>query len=64
VSLGELWRWAESLKPELPADERRQLLDRLLAPAMDPNSPGEHKAVLLGRIFQVLLVSHLARDLG
>lgn len=60
---GELWCWASALKPELEVAERRRLLDRLLAPALDPGMPGEHRAVLVGRLFQILLVTHLARDL-
>ena len=57
---GELWSWAEEQKPELDAGERRRLLDRLMEPVHDPKTRGLVKAVLLGRLFQLLLVSHLA----
>jgi hypothetical protein len=57
---GELWRWAEEQKPELPPSERRRLLDRLLRPVLARETPGFSKALLLGRLFQLLLLSHLA----
>ncbi len=56
---GELWRWAEERKPELPPDERRRLLDRLLRPVLARESPGFSKALVLGRLFQLLLMSYL-----
>ncbi len=56
---GALWRWAEGLRPELPAADRRQLLDRLLGP-LTGEAPGDVKAALVGRLFQILLLSHLA----
>ncbi len=56
---GALWRWAEEQKPELPPDERRRLLDRLLRPVLARETPGFSKALLLGRLFQLLLMSHL-----
>lgn len=60
---GELWRWAEARKPDLPKGERRMLLDRLLGPAVAPDTAGESKALLLGRLFQVLLLSELSSEL-
>ena len=58
-----LWRWAEGQKPDLPADERRELLDQLFAPLHDPESPEESKTILVGRLFQVLLAARLADEL-
>jgi hypothetical protein len=52
---GELWGWAARRKPELPPTERRELLERLLAPARDPAGGEAVKVVLLGRLFQLLL---------
>jgi len=40
VLYDELWRWTGERNPEIPALERRELLDRLLAPALDPKQPG------------------------
>jgi hypothetical protein len=60
----ELWRWALELKPELPARERRRLLDQLLEPIHAEATSGLEKAVLLGRLFQILLVSYLSREAG
>jgi len=60
----ELWRWAEEQKPELPPGERQRLLDRLLQPALAPQTPGFSKALLLGRLFMLLLLSRLASVLA
>jgi hypothetical protein len=59
---GELWRWAERSKPDLPATERRRLMDTLLGPVRASETPGFHKAVIVGLLFQVLLVSHVASE--
>jgi hypothetical protein len=60
----ELWRWAQEKKPELPAAERRRLLDFLFAPVCSRESAGLSKPVLLGALFQLLLVSGAAEELG
>ncbi|MEE4272137.1 MAG: hypothetical protein V2I67_10710 [Thermoanaerobaculales bacterium] len=54
----ELWRWSLEVNPGLGGGERRKLIDGLLAPLFDgsPNNPV--KAVIVGRIFQVLLLGH------
>jgi hypothetical protein len=58
--LGEaLWRTSRRMQPDLPAKDRRQAIEALLTPARDPDSPASVKALLIGRIFQVLLLSHL-----
>jgi hypothetical protein len=60
----ELWHWAERKKPELNAAERRRLLDTLFAPVCAAN-PGDAGAFLLiGALFQVLLISELADVCG
>lgn len=60
----ELWHWAEEQKPDLPARERRVLLERLFEPVHSSETAGFDKAVLLGRLFQLLLVSRLSSELG
>jgi hypothetical protein len=60
----ELWRWAAGLKPDLSAADRRRLLDRLLSPALSAETDGTTKAVLLGLLFQVLLLHHLSPHLA
>ena len=61
---GALWRWAERRKPGLAAAERRRLLDGLFEPLLSDATEGSAKAVLLGLLFQVLLIAQLAPDLG
>ena len=60
----ELWRWAEEQKPDLPASDRRELLDRLFEPVHSREEPGFPKAVLLGYLFQLLLVTYLSTELA
>ncbi len=54
-----LWRVSRWMQPDLPVEERGQAIEGLLAPARDPDTPASAKALLIGRIFQVLLLSHL-----
>lgn len=61
---GELWRWARELKPDLPASERRRILDRLLAPIHSAETSGLSKATLTGLLFQVLLLSYLSSEVA
>jgi hypothetical protein len=49
------------MQPDLPSEERWQAIQSLLAPASEPDVPAADKAVLLGRVFQILLLTHLAR---
>jgi len=58
----ELWCWARKLKPDLPPGERRRLLDRLLAPVHSDETDGFSKAVLLGLLFQMLLLTYVAQE--
>jgi hypothetical protein len=55
-----LWRTSVERQPDLPAEQRWQAIQSLLAPAYDPNVPAPDKAALLGRVFQILLLTHLA----
>jgi hypothetical protein len=59
----ELWHWAAARKPQLPAGERRQLLDRLIEPLLTAETAGFSKAVLIGLLFQLLLLSYLSEEL-
>jgi len=53
-----LWQISQELQPGLPDDQRWQIVQSLLAPAHDANVPAPAKALLLGRIFQLLLFIH------
>jgi hypothetical protein len=57
---GELWQLSVTGRPDLLTEERAALVDELLAPALDEDVAGEVPVALLGRLFQVLLVIHLA----
>jgi hypothetical protein len=55
-----LWHASSELQPEMAQDQRWQAIQSLLAPVDDPDVPGTSKALLLGRVFQILLLTHLA----
>jgi hypothetical protein len=59
-----LWQTSKEMQPDLPSQERWQAIQSLLAPAYSPDVPAPEKAVLLGRIYQILLLTHLAGLLG
>jgi len=59
----ELWRWSEQRKPDLAGGERRRLVDAVIRPIRLSETDGFSKALLLGLLFQVLLVSHLSHEL-
>jgi len=54
-----LWQWTEGANPDLAAPERRELLDQVTAPLRDAQASNAIKAILAGRLFQVLLLGHL-----
>jgi hypothetical protein len=56
-----LWRASEEMQPHLSAEQRWQAIQSLLAPAHDAEVPAPDKAVLLGRVFQMLLITYLSR---
>jgi hypothetical protein len=54
-----LWQISQEMQPELPDDRRWQTVKSLLAPAHQEDTPAPAKALLLGRIFQLLLLIHV-----
>jgi hypothetical protein len=56
-----LWHASNEMQRDLSSEQRWQAIQALLAPAYDPDVPAPDKAVLLGRIFQILLITYLAR---
>ena len=58
----ELWRWTLEKKPDLPAAERRRLLDLLFKPICSAQSGGFGRAVVIGTLFQLLLVSEVSDE--
>ena len=59
----ELWRLSIAGRPDIGAEERAALVDGLLAPALESDAPDEVRLALLGRLFQILLIIHLAQVL-
>ncbi len=59
-----LWHASVEMQPDLQAGPRWQAIQALLAPARDPDVPAPDKAALLGRVFQMLLITYLARLLS
>ncbi len=57
---GELWDISTTMLPDLPADQRRAGLDALLGPAVSPDTAGNVKAILLVKLYQVVLAMRLA----
>ena len=56
-----LWRTSAEMQPDLSPEQRWEAIHQLLAPAHDPEIPAPEKAVLLGRVFQILLLTHVTR---
>ena len=60
----ELWRLSIAGRPDMGTEERVALVDGLLAPALESDAPDEVSLALLGRLFQILLIIHLAQVLA
>ncbi len=56
-----LWRASRQMQPDLAPERRWEAIQGLLAPAYEAKTLAPAKAVLLGRVFQILLLTHLAR---
>ncbi len=59
-----LWRASARMQPapsDPSPDRRWAAIQELLAPAYDPGVPAPAKALLLGRVFQMLLLTYLAQ---
>jgi hypothetical protein len=61
VLYDELWRWSSERNPEIEAPQRRELLDQLLAPALDQEQPGLLRAALICRLFQILIAASVTQ---
>jgi hypothetical protein len=55
-----LWHASSEMQPNLLPEQRWQGIRSLLAPAYAPDVPAPDKAMLLGRIFQILLLTYLS----
>jgi hypothetical protein len=56
-----LWRTSALMQPQLPSGQRWAAIQSLLEPVHDPELAAPDKALLLGRVFQVLLLTHLSQ---
>jgi hypothetical protein len=59
---GQLWHLSNELKPGLPPVNRREMIEKLLAPVRSAETGDLVKAVVIGRLFQLLLVGTMARE--
>lgn len=57
----QVWKFSLESRPELEAAKRRQLLEKLFRPILADNTDGEVKAVVCGRLFQILLLWKMSR---
>ena len=54
-----LWQLSLALRPELAHGTRRSHLEQLLVPLREEKTGGTVKAVLIARLYQLLLLTHL-----
>lgn len=59
-----LWRASSDMQTDLQVEQRWQAIQALLGPAHDSSVPAPEKALLLGSVFQFLLVTYLAQLLS
>jgi len=55
-----LWRFSAARRPQLAPSERSILIDSLFTPLLDKKTPSQAKPVVLGCLFQVLLLGSLS----
>jgi hypothetical protein len=53
----ELWDISLQVRPELTADERRQRIDQVLDPLLDPDLPDKDRATLVIDVFRSVLAA-------
>jgi len=58
---GALWRLSVECQPDLAVEQRQALIQALLVPSLGAETPVPAKIALLGRLFQVLLLTHILR---
>jgi hypothetical protein len=58
---GALWRLSMECQPDLAAEQRQALIQALLVPSLEAETPVPAKIALLGRLFQVLLLTYVLR---
>jgi hypothetical protein len=58
------WRFSAARRPELAPSERAALVDSLFAPLLDKEARGDVKPVMLGWLFQVLLLGSVSAILS
>jgi hypothetical protein len=56
---GELWDVSLAGRPELSDQERKDLLDKLLGPVLDPEVDAALKSAVLVRFFQIVLAARM-----
>jgi hypothetical protein len=59
-----LWRFSAARRPGLTPSERAHLIDSLFAPILDKETQGDATPIVLGCLFQVLLIGCLSAMLS
>jgi hypothetical protein len=59
----EFWRTSVEMQPELGPGQRRQLVDRLIAPIYDEANNGTIKAAIIVYFYELLLLIRIQRDI-
>jgi hypothetical protein len=60
----ELWDISLGVRPELTPDERRQHIDRVLDPLLNPGLPDKDRATLVVDVFRSVLAARVVPLLG
>ena len=60
----ELWQLSARYQPDLEPTARRQHIETLLAPIRRKEVDDTAKAILIGRLFQIVLLLHLSVEIG
>lgn len=61
---GELWDLSHAGQPSMSPEARQSAVTAILAPALDPATAPEARLALLARVFQLVLLAHVAGLVG
>lgn len=61
---GELWEVSTTARPDLTTEERRERIDEVLGPLLDPGLPDTDRAALVVDVFRTVLAARVLPLLG